>query len=78
MRRYTTLWNIYVIKLGLQSVLRAVAILLKNELIRQAAFWALNDMLIVLPSSLTANVKNIRHISILWNEMMWHISLIGV
>jgi len=36
----------------------------------QAALWALNDMLIVLPSAPTGNVKNIRYISILWNEIM--------
>jgi len=79
MRRYTTLWNIYVIKLACSASCDNLAekLTLQNPDAWQAAFWALNDMLIVLLSALTRNVKNIRYISILWNEILWHISLIG-
>jgi len=79
MRRYTTLWNIYVIKRVFCELWQSCwkKWTLQNPDARQAAFWALNDMLIVLPSALTGNVKNIRYISILWNEIVWHISLIG-
>ena len=70
MRRYTTLWNIYVIKLACSASCGNLAEkwTLQNPDAWQAAFWAPYDMLIVLQSTLTGNVKNIRYISILWNE----------
>jgi len=60
-RRYTTLWNIYVIKLACSASCGSLAEkwTLQNPDEWQAAFWALNDMLIVLPSTLTAGMLKI-------------------
>jgi len=80
MRRYTTFSNIYVIKLACSASCGNLAekwTLQNPDAWQQAAFWVLNDMLIVLPSALTGNVKNIRYISVLWNEMMWHFHWLG-
>jgi len=79
-----TLWNIYVIQLACSASCGNLAEkwTLQNSdawQAAQAAFWALNDMIIVLPSALTGNLKkNIRYISFMKRNDVTHFTDWGI